>query len=180
MRKDAPFIRRRPRIVQKTLGAHWTRPAHISWACTVVSSLIRDDVHLASVRRREATFFVASRTSTYPMGKAPVSAGSGRVGENDYASASRHCRLRRHGPLTTRGRPQAWRSLFFAPCTSLRPCLRNGAPWRAVVGWVRMTAVLSILQDRILWWRRTCGVSSFRGTDIVFLQPARSIPTIVS
>ena len=80
----------------------------------------------------------------------------------------------RRGP---RLRARAWRSLFIAPCTSLRPCLRNSASWRAVVGWVRMTAFLSLLRDRILW-PQTCGASRLRGTEIVFLQPA--ILTVIS
>ena len=32
----------------------------------------------------------------------------------------RDCRLTGHCPLTTRGRPQTWRSLFFAPWTFTR------------------------------------------------------------
>ena len=39
-----------------TLPAHRTRPAHISRACTDVSSLIRDDVHLAGVHNRDALY----------------------------------------------------------------------------------------------------------------------------
>jgi len=31
------------------------------------------------------------------------------------------------------------------PLRSLRPCLRNGASWRAGVGWVRSLTFLSIL-----------------------------------
>jgi hypothetical protein len=44
--------------------------------------------------KKSSSFVLASfRPSTYPMGKEPVSAGSGRVGENDDASPARHCRL---------------------------------------------------------------------------------------
>jgi hypothetical protein len=41
---------------------------------------------------------------------------------------------------------------------SLRPCLRNGASWRAGVGRVRSLAILSILQN-ILLLPNTCGLA---------------------
>ena len=47
----------------------------------------------------------------------------------------------------TRRRAQTWRSLFVAPCASLRPCPRNGASWRDGVGRVRSLNFLSILRE---------------------------------
>ena len=40
----------------KTLPPHGTRPTHISRACTDVSSLIRDDVHLGGVHNPAAPY----------------------------------------------------------------------------------------------------------------------------
>ena len=216
MRQDAPFTRRRSCIVQKTLGAHWTRPAHISRAFTVVSSLIRDDVHLAPVRRLEATSSSPRAPQRTPWEKRLSRQARGgwvrmiTPRPQDTAGSEDTARY------TTRGRPQALRhwaltvsrpftnltciilhvvnliilravdlacvhehgALYsIALCTSLRSCLRNSASWRAVVGWVRMTAFLSLLRDRILW-PQTCGASRLRGTEIVFLQPA--ILTVIS
>ena len=47
----------------------------------------------------------------------------------------------------TRRRAQTWRSLFVAPCASLRPCLGKGESRRARVGRVRRPNFLSILRE---------------------------------
>ena len=62
------------------------------------------------------------------MGTEPVPAGSGWAGKNVTI------RLYDTAGSPSRRRPHTWRSLFFAPWTSLRPCLGQGASWR-VEGW---------------------------------------------
>ncbi|MCE3224875.1 MAG: hypothetical protein K0S58_3055 [Nitrospira sp.] len=75
-----------------------------------------------------------------------------------------------------RRRPQTWRSLCFAPWTSLRPCLRQGASLTRR-GWAgKKVAFFSTLLGRILHSQTSWLLKSLGAVQIVFPQPASSSP----